>query len=162
MNIIDKIKLNNKLKTNDINKILKLTKKYLIKFNIKNNVKTISLFNNNNKIISGTYNIYGIYQPSIKLWCWASSMPNIDQDTIKNINKIKSFNNLFENSLDKKMIFYYQLLTQDTLIIKDNKMLDWINELLLYMSDDIYYFNPYNENNNIEFISLSIIKEKFV
>jgi hypothetical protein len=162
MNIIDKIKLNNKLKTNNINKILKLTKKYLIKFNIKNNVKTISLFNNNKKIISGTYNIYGIYQPSTKLWIWASSMPNIDQATIKNINKIKSFNNLFENSIDKKMIFYYQLLTQDTLIIKDNKMLDWINELLLYMSDDIYYFNPYNENNNIEFISLSIIKEKFI
>ena len=107
MNIIDKIKLNNKLKTNNINKILKLTKKYLIKFNIKNNVKTISLFNNNKKIISGTYNIYGIYQPSTKLWIWASSMPNIDQATIKNINKIKSFNNLFENSIDKKMIFYY-------------------------------------------------------
>jgi hypothetical protein len=162
MNIIDKIKLNNKVKTNEINKILNKKNKYLIRFEIKNNIKNISLLTNNKKIISGTYNVHGIYQPTTKLWVWASSIPNIEKKTLANINKIKSFNHLFENASDKISLFYYQLLTQDTIIIKDTNMLDWINHLLLYFSNDVYYFNPYNEERDIEFISLSCIKEKFV
>ena len=162
MNIIDKIKLNNKTKTDTIDKILNKKNKYLIKLDVKNNIKLLSLFTNNMKIISGTYNMYGIYQPSNKLWIWASSIPNTDITTIKNINKIKSFNHLFENSSDKKALFYYQLLTQDTIVVKDTSMLDWINYLLLYFSNDVYYFNPYNEEMDIEFISLSSIKEKFI
>lgn len=161
MNIIDKIKLNNKTKTTEIEKILNKKNKYLIKLEIKNNIKLLSLFTNNKKILSGTYNKYGIYQPSTKLWIWASSIPNSDQKTIKNINKIRSFNHLFENSTDKRILFYYQLLTQDTLIIKDTVVLDWINELLLYFSNDVYYFNPYNEDRDIEFLSLATIKEEF-
>jgi hypothetical protein len=128
---------------------------------VKNNVKLLSLLINNKKILSGKYNVYGIYQPSTKLWIWGSSIANIDQKTIKNINRIKTFNHLFENSSDKRILFYYQLLTQDTLFIKDTNMLDWINELLLYFSNDMYYFNPYNEEMDIEFISLSSIEEKF-
>ena len=162
MNIIDKIKQTNKTKTDYINTILNKKNKYLIKFEKKNNEKYISLFNNNKKIITGTYKIYGLYQPSTKLWSWGSSIPNCDQKTIKEITKLKSFNYLFENSNEQKILFYYQLLTQNTLIIKDENMLNWINELLLYLSNDIFYFNPYNEDNDIEFISLTAIKEKFI
>jgi hypothetical protein len=129
---------------------------------MKNNTKLLSLINDNKKILSGTYNIYGLYQPSNKLFVWASSIANTDQKIIKNINRIKSFNHLFENSSDKISLFYYQLLTQDTILVKDTKMLDLINQLLLYLSNDIYYFNPYNEDNDIEFISLQTIKEKFI
>ena len=144
MNIIDKIKLNNKTKTTEIEKVLNKKNKYLIKLEIKNNIKLLSLFTNNKKILSGTYNKYGIYQPSTKLWIWASSIPNSDIKTIKNINKIRSFNPLFENSTDKRTLFYYQLLTQDTLVIKDTVVLDWINELLLYFSNDVYYFHSFD------------------
>jgi hypothetical protein len=162
MNIIEKIKQTHKKKTAYINTILNKKNKYLIKFEKKNNKKYISLISNNVKILSGTYKIYGLFKPSLKLWIWGSSIPDCDQETIKYINNIKSFNYLFEKSNDKKSLFYYQLLTQDTLYIKDNTILNWINELLLYFSNDIYYFNPYNEDTNIEFISLSSIKEKFI
>jgi hypothetical protein len=162
MNIIEKIKQTHKNKTVYINTILNKKNKYLIKFEKKNNKKYISLISNNVKILSGTYKIYGLFKPSLKLWIWGSSIPDCDQETIKYINNIKSFNYLFEKSNDKKSLFYYQLLTQDTLYIKDNTILNWINELLLYFSNDIYYFNPYNEDTNIEFISLSSIKEKFI
>ena len=59
------------------------------------------------------------------------------------------------------MNFYYQLLTQDIIYISDNNLLTWINELLLYLSQDISYFNPVNSEGNIQFIGLSKIIEKF-
>jgi len=162
MNIIDKIISYNKLKTKTIDKILNKKHKYIINFDIKNNNKLISFISNNKKIISGTYNIYGIYQKSTKLFLWATIIPNSSKTIIQKVDKIKSFNYLFEKLDDKKSVFYYQLLTQDTILIKDFQMLDWINQLLIYLSDDVYYFNPLNEDNDIEFITLQTIKEKFV
>ena len=162
MNIIDKINQTNKIKTKEINKLLNKKNKYIIKFDTKNNNKLVSLIHNNNKIISGPYNIYGLYQKSTKLFLWASIIPNSSKTIIQNVDKIKSFNYLFEKLEDKKSVFYYQLLTQDTILIKDFQMLDWINQLLIYLSDDVYYFNPLNNDNDIEFITLQTIKEKFV
>jgi hypothetical protein len=162
MNIIDKINQTSKIKTKEINKLLNKKNKYIIKFDTKNNNKLVSLIHNNNKIISGPYNIYGLYQKSTKLFLWASIIPNSNKITIQNVDKIKSFNYLFEKLDDKKSVFYYQLLTQDTILIKDFQMLDWINQLLIYLSDDVYYFNPLNNDNDIEFITLQTIKEKFV
>lgn len=163
MNIIDKINQTNKIKTKEINKLLNKKNKYIIKFDTKNNNnKLVSLIHNNNKIISGPYNIYGLYQKSTKLFLWASIIPNSSKTIIQNVDKIKSFNYLFEKLDDKKSVFYYQLLTQDTILIKDFQMLDWINQLLIYLSDDVYYFNPLNNDNDIEFITLQTIKEKFV
>ena len=76
--------------------------------------------------------------------------------------KLKNMNHLFESSDDKKMTFYYQILTQDVLQISNNDALDWINELLLYLSNDMFYFNPTNSDNNVQFITMSKIKEKYV
>jgi hypothetical protein len=41
-------------------------------------------------------------------------------------------------------------------------MLLWINELILYLSDDLYIFNPKNSESNIQFITLKNIKELFI
>lgn len=107
------------------------------------------------------YNFYGIYQPSTKLWIWASSIPNVNKNIIKNINKIKSFAHLFENDNIEEN-FYNQLLTQDTIYITDLKLLEWINKILLYLSKDIAIFHPTNSDNNIQFISLISIHQQFV
>ena len=128
---------------------------------ICNNVSLL-LFNNNKLILTGEYNFFGIYQENNNLWIWASSIPGIKQKNIKYINKIREYSYLFENDNDEKSIFYYQLLTQDILYITDKKMLDWINELLIYLSNDIYYFNPKNTTNNHQFITLSKIIEKYI
>ena len=155
------IKYNND-KKNYISNIVNLKKKHKINFNRKkDNNLLLELYNDNKKILVGTYNFYGIYQISTKLWIWATSIPGINKKYIDIINKIKSYNYLFESSNNKRMNFYYQLLTQDIIYITDNKLLNWINELLLYISQDITYFNPTNSDNNIQFIGLSKIIEKY-
>jgi hypothetical protein len=163
MKILDKIKNINNNKYNKIIKYLNPKKKYNLEF-LKNNLnKQLSINNEiSKKIIVGDYNFYGIYQPYTKLWIWATSIPGIDINNNKNIKYIKSFSYLFESNSDIKINFYYQLLTQDVLLISDEKMIKWINELILYLSDDLFIFNPINSDSNIQFISLINIKEKYI
>ncbi len=156
MTIIKKIEEFIKEKNKDMSKILNIKKKYNINLN-ENNL--IEIYTNKHLILSGKYNFYGIYQPHTKLWIWASSIPGINQNNIKYIDKLKSFSYLFEND-DKKTLFYYQFLTQNTILITEQKYIKWINELLLYLSNDIYIFTPYNKEKNIQFIGLSKIKNK--
>ena len=162
MKILDKIKKVNKEKHKNIMKYLNSKKRYNIEFIKDGNNKQISINDSSKKILVGNYNFYGIYQSSTKLWVWATSIPGIDLKYNNNIKKIKSFSHLFESSIDIKNNFYYQLLTQDVLLLSNNNMLKWINELILYLSDDIYIFNPVNSESNIQFITLVNIKEKYI
>ena len=153
-----KIKNNNQEKYKKIIKIINPKKKYLLKFIENNKKKLLGFYLNNKLIIAGEYTFYGIYQPTTKLWIWTTSIPGINIININKINKIKKMNYLFENNED--MLFYYQLLTNDVLYIEDNNQLDLINDLLLYLSDDLYYFNPVNSMGNIQFLTLVNIKQK--
>jgi|UniRef100_A0A6C0ECJ0 hypothetical protein len=152
--IIKKYKYITKILNNDYN--------YIINFFNSGNKKLLGIYNNNKLILAGEYNFYGIYQKNRKLWVWASSIPGINKYQINNINKIKSLNYLFELYDDNKSNFYYQLLTQDVLIINSDEEIIWINQLLLYLSDDIFYFNPINSDSNIQFLTLRNIKEKYI
>jgi len=162
MKILDKIKIINDKKHKNIVKYLNPNKKYHLEFIKKGTNKQISINENSNKIIIGDYNFYGIYQPYTKLWIWATSIPGVDTKYNKNIKYMKSFGHLFEASNEIKNNFYYQLLTQDAILVSDQKMIQWINELILYLSDDLYVFNPTNSESNIQFITLSSIKEKYI
>ena len=157
-NIKNKIKKKNKF----IKNLLNINNDYIINFIKSNDNKLLGLYNNNNKLLlAGKYNFFGIYQQQTNLWVWASSIPGIDRHFINYITKLKSFNYLFETNNDDKSNFYYQLLTQDVILIKDETKLQWINELLLYLSDDLFYFNPRNSDLNIQFLTLINIKEKY-
>jgi hypothetical protein len=162
MNLIKKIKQLNDEKNKSITKLLSPSKKYRIDFFKNGNKNQMGIFDGKKMIIGGDYKFYGIYQPYTKLWIWASSIPGVDKKHIKNIQKIKALNHLFEEDSDAKISFYYQLLTQDVILITNEKMLEWINDLLLYLSNDVYHFNPVNSGENIQFITLTNIKEKYV
>lgn len=162
MNILKNIKQLNKKKTKEFNKIINSKKKYSINFFKINKTKVMGLSYNDKLILAGNYNFYGIFQPKTKLWIWGSSIPGVDITQINNIQKLRSLDYLFEGNNDIKMNFYYQLLTQDSIYLNDDKMLMWINELILYLSDDIYYINPVNSESNIQFLTFSSIKEKYV
>jgi len=41
-------------------------------------------------------------------------------------------------------------------------MLKWINELILYLSNDIYYINFLDSKNNLQFLTVNKIIEKFI
>ena len=143
-------------------KLLSSSKKYRIDF-LKNGKKNqMGIYDNNKLVIKGDYNFYGIYQPYTNLWIWASSIPGVDKKHIKNIKKIKASDYLFEEDTDPKISFYYQLLTQDVILITNEQMISWINELLLYLSNDLFYFNPINSDQNIQFITLTNTKEKYI
>jgi hypothetical protein len=161
MKLLDKIKQFNQKKNKEITKLLSSNKKYKIDFlkNGKNN--RLGIYDDKKLIITGNYNFYGIYQPYTNLWIWASSIPGVDKKHIKNIKKIKASDYLFEEDTDPKISFFYQILTQDVILITNEKMISWINELLLYLSNDLFYFNPINSDQNIQFITLTNIKEKF-
>jgi hypothetical protein len=161
MKILNNIKKINDMKAKKINNILDPKKKYRLDFFKTNKMKRIGIYDNTKLIISGEYNFYGIYQQKTGLWMWASIIPGININHIKTIKKIKNSDYLFEGSSDVKINFYYQLLTQDSIYITDSKMLTWINELILYLSDDVYYFNPVNSDSNIQFITLNSIKEQY-
>ena len=145
-----------------IQKYLNPNNKYNIEFIKKGSNRQIIINENTKKIIAGDYNFYGIYQPYTKLWIWATSIPGVDNTYNKNIKYIRSFSHLFESNNDIKYNFYYQLLTQDVLLLPNENMTKWINELILYLSDDLYIFNPINSDSNIQFISLSKINEKYI
>jgi hypothetical protein len=160
MKLIEKITQYTDKKFNEINKILNPKNEYKLKFVKKGKNKLISIIKDDKTVLTGQYNFFGIYQPSTKLWIWASSIPGVDMDHIKNIRKIKQMDHIFESH--DELNFYYQLLTQDVVLINDEKLLEKINEVLLYLSNDLYYFNPENSEGNIQFITLSNIKEKYV
>jgi hypothetical protein len=161
MKILEKIKQNRIEREKEIFKILNQKKDYILRFN-KDKTLLEVYDDKDKKIIASKYNFYGIYQPSTKLWIWASSIPEIKKDTIKFINKLKLYDHLFESDSDTKSDFYYQLLNQDTILLKDKEKISWINDLLIYLSNDIYYFNPSNSEGNIQFIGLSKIMEKYI
>ena len=161
MKILEKLLQVNIEKKKAINKILSLNKKYRIDFLKTGKNKLLSIFEGDKMILSGDYHFYGIYQPETKLWVWASSIPGVETKQIKYIQKIKASSYLFDSDTNAKTNFYFQLLTQDVLLITNEEMLIWINELLLYLSDDISIFNPTNSDSNVQFISLINIKEKY-
>lgn len=161
MKILEKIKQNRIEREKEIFKILNQKKDYILRFNKDKTL--LELYDDKNKkILASKYHFYGIYQSSTKLWIWASSIPDITKDTIKFINKLKLYDHLFESDSNIKSNFYYQLLNQDTILLKDEEKLSWINDLLIYLSNDIYYFNPSNSEGNIQFIGLSKIIEKYI
>jgi len=160
--IIKQIEDNYIKKTKYINNIIDNNKKYKIDFFKSGKNKLLGILYNNKLLIAGNYNFYGIYQINTNLWIWASSIPGVDLKHVQNINKIKNLSHLFENYNDPQANFYYQLLTQDVLLISNDTMLEWINKLLVYLSDDIYHFNPINSEQNIQFINISSIKEKYI
>jgi hypothetical protein len=162
MEILKKINKVNKEKNKEITKILNLQRKYSIEFYNSGKNKMMGIYDDKKMILGCQYNFYGIYQPYTKLWIWASSIPGVELRHIKNIKKLKAFEYLFESESYPKLNFYYQLLTQDVLYITDEHMLNWINELIIYLTEDLYYFNPVNSEKNIQFLTVVNIKERYI
>jgi hypothetical protein len=58
-------------------------------------------------------------------------------------------------------MFFYQLLSNDTMYIPNDKYFSLIIDLLLYITDDLYVFEPVNSIGNIQLIGLSKINELY-
>jgi hypothetical protein len=159
MKLFNKIKNNKNQKNKEINKLLNIKKKYNINFE-----KDIVIITdeNNNKIITAEYIFFGIYQPFTKLWVWSSSIPGVNKKQIELVNNIRNKSFIFENDNNKDILLYHQLLTNDTLNLNDNnKILEKINDVLLYLSDSLVILTPMNSIGNVQYIGLTKIKTKY-
>jgi hypothetical protein len=162
MSIINKIIKNKETKSKEIKKLLDPKKKFTIDFDKKKVTDTqIKILDNKKVLLVGDYHFFGIYQTTTKLWIWASSIPGVSKSQIKYISSLKRFNYLFENNNSDKINFYYQLLTQDIVYIDNNQQLEWIIDLILYLSNDLWCFTPMIDIN-MQFITLSKINEKYM
>lgn len=160
--IIKNIMENSLIKYNKINKIFNINDNYDFKFNKINKNFYISLYKDNKLILIAEYNLYGIYQTDKNLWVWVTSLSGGNKNSIRFINKIRLFDYLFEFDNNKRSNLYYQLLTQDMIILKNKIELKWINELLLYLSNDLYYLNIHDSDSVIKVITLKKIKYIYI
>jgi hypothetical protein len=155
--------MNKKIEKYNIKRNKENSKLINLKINYRLEIKndSLKLFDGNKKVLVGEYSFYGIYQSSSKLWIWASSIPGVNKKHLENIKKIKEMNHLFEGDDNIKMNFYYQLLTQDVILITEDIFLEWICDLIMYLSNDILIFTPTNSESNIQYITMKSVKEKY-
>ena len=156
--ILDKIESNSNDKFKKMQKILSKKTQYHI--NLNRSKLTMEIYDDNkNKILNSKTNFYGIIKPDGRFF-WAYMIPGVDKRFIKEIDKIKSFSYLFENSDDKDMMLYHSILTQDSIQLNKSETKKLLN-LILYLNDDYYFFIQPNSTGNLQLIYLSEIIEKY-
>ena len=156
-NILKKIKKTSNDKFNKMAEHLDKDKNYTIKF--KKESIELQLFHENKKKLSATYNFYGIIKSDGR-FMWSYMIPGVDRRIIQKIDKIKAFSHLFENSDNKTMMLYHQILTQDSIMLDEDEIA-LIQDLILYLSEDLYFVNSVNSSNNLQLIYISKITEKY-
>ena len=89
-------------------------------------------------------------------------IPGVDKKRIiQKIDKIKAFSHLFENSDNKTMMLYHQILTQDSIMLDENQIIE-LQNLILYLSEDLYFIASLNSSNKLQLIYISKITEKYI
>lgn len=146
-------------KFNNINKHFNPKNNYKIEFIDKNTIMFLS--RNNKKILKASYNFYGILNESNN-FIWSTSIPLIKDSFKKNVKDIKKKKDLFYDDYVKTMndlsYFYFSLLDNDMVLLED-KMIENVNKLILYLTDDLFMFNPISSKGSTQFITINKILE---
>jgi hypothetical protein len=157
MDILKKIKNYNKKKIKSFSKKINIKQTYDYEIN-KNK---LLILNNKKKILLADFSFFGIINNN-NFWIWATSIPGTNTKINSYIKKIKDMSYLFENNSNKQILFYHRLLTNDVVLINDNKQIEWINHLINYLHDSEYFINFPNSKNNIQFITINKINQLYV
>lgn len=162
MKLLKNISENAKKKYNELKKKINIKSNYIISFDTINKEKKIVLKESKKIKLIGDFNFYGIYNKDSQIWSWSNIIPDVDFKQIKFIEELRLKSYLFEKNADSSEInlFFYQFLVNDSMIVP-NKYISLIIDLLLYLTDDMYIFNPTNSINNIQFIGLKNILELY-
>ena len=146
-------------KFNNINKHFNPKNNYKIEFIDKNTIMFLS--RNNKKILKASYNFYGILNESNN-FIWSTSIPLIKDSFKKNVKDIKKKKDLFYDDYVKTMndlsYLYFSLLDNDMILLED-KMIENVNKLILYLTDDLFMFNPISSKGSTQFITINKILE---
>jgi hypothetical protein len=160
MKLLEKIRRNSKTKFDEIKDKLSIKKNYTIIFDKINNEPKLFIVEKKEIKLIGDFNFYGIYNKDTLLWTWSNIIPNVLLTQIKYIEELRSKAYIFEKNIEhsKINIFFYQFLINDSMLIP-KKYISLVTDLILYLTDDIYIFDPTNSLNNVQFIGLSKILE---
>jgi len=160
MKLLEKIRRNSKTKFDEIKDKLSIKKNYTIIFDKINNEPKLFIVEKKEIKLIGDFNFYGIYNKDTLLWTWSNIIPNVLLTQIKYIEELRSKAYIFEKNIEYSEIniFFYQFLINDSMVIP-KKYISLVSDLILYLTDDIYIFDPTNSLNNVQFIGLSKILE---
>ena len=156
--VIKKINQNLNERYTYISKYLDVNKNYQITFDKRNDELLLS--EKDKKVFKATYDFYGIIKQNGQFY-WSYMIPGASKKYIKKIDQIKNLSYLFENSDDPEMLFYHQILTQDSILLDDSKVQKLL-AFLLYLGGNKYFLHSVNNSGNIQLIFLNEITEKFV
>ena len=156
--VIKKINENLQERYQYISKYLDIKKTYKITFDKLN--EEILVSEKDKKIFIATYDFYGIVKQNGQFY-WSYMIPGASKKFIKKIEQIKNLSYLFENSDDPDMLFYHQILTQDSILVDDDKI-EKLLAFLLYLGGNKYFLHSINSSGNIQLIFINEITEKFV
>ena len=157
LKIIDK---NYKKKQINMKKLLK-SKKLNIKF-FENNI--LQIFENNKKLIEAEYNFWGIIK-SNNIFVWANTIPLVYKQFKKNtlkIRKNKSLEKEYIKTNNSDIYFYSSILDNDMNLLEDSKYIEYIKKIILYLSKDMFIITPINSKNNLQLITISKIRKKYI
>lgn len=162
MKLLKKISDNSKKKYDALKKRLTISKDYTLTFGDVNKEKKLFVKEFKKTKLIGDFNFYGIYNKETGIWNWSNTIPEVNRKQIDFIEKLRLKAYLFEKNNDTSEInlFFYQFLTNDSMIIP-SKYIGLIVDLLLYLTDDLYIFNPVNSMGITQFIGLSEILEQY-
>lgn len=148
-------------KFNDINNYFNPKRKYKIEFIDKDTI--LFLNEKNKKIIKAKYNFYGILNESNQ-FIWNTSIPLINSKQKENVKKIRKQKDVFYkqyiDNMDELSYLYYNILDNDITLIDDNSV-DKVNKLIMYLTDDLFIFNPISSKNSIQFLTINKVLEVF-
>lgn len=150
-NIIKKINDNFIKKQKEIKKIVNLDHNYETRVSAKN--YDVLDFRKDDKFhFSTKFNYYGILDNN-NIFHWANTFQGVDVRFMEQIEKIKSYSNIFDKSNDADHLFYYQILTSDKFTMDINEQFKFI-KLLMYLDKSFYFIEPMINDNNKAIITL--------
>ena len=96
---------------------------------------------------------------------WANAIPLVYKQFKKNTLKIRK-NKILEKEYIKKnnsdMYFYSSILENDMNLLEDSKYIEYVKKLILYLSKDMFIIMPINSKNNLQLITISKIRKKYL
>ena len=151
-------------KFNNINKIFNLDENYTIIFK-NDNIIQFENVDTKEIILECEYNFWGIIKPDYTL-VWASSIPLVFKQFKKNTKQLLEKKNIFKKEYEKtsneNIYFYYSILDSNMSLLPGEDYIDKVNFLILYLTDDLFIFNPVNSKNNIQLITIKKILKKYI
>ena len=155
MSIIKKINNNFSKKKKQFKKFFDNKKNYKIVFDKKN--PNVLYLNYKKESIKAEFNFLGIYKIDSTLWMWADIIPGVNTTLLKSIELIKKSSFMFESLKNKEIQFLHQAVSKDSILITDEKYLDTIIKVSIYLTNGLFVLTPISSKNYSQFLMITNI-----